>query len=60
MVCHKPVAKVKQKIQEGFANLLMSLALARMKIKISKNQKAKARDKDRQILENIFKVDIVF
>ena len=54
------VAKIKQKIQEGIANLPTSLALAKIKIMISKDQKGKARDQDQQILENIFKVDIVF
>ena len=54
------VAKIKQKIQEGIANLPTSLALARIKIRNSKDQKGKARDQDQQILENIFKVDIVF
>ena len=41
------VAKIKQKIQEGFANLPTSPALARIRIKISKDQKGKARDQDK-------------
>ena len=40
------VAKIKQKIQEGIANLPTSRVPARKIIKISKDQKGKARDQD--------------